>query len=348
MSLARAMEAFCPLLKAHRSRLPPPCRAAVTVVIPCYNYGRYLRAATLSALRQDGVDVKVLIVDDASIDNSREVAKALETEFRDVSVVAHESNRGHIATYNDGLGRVDSRYVLLLSADDLLAPGALARAVSVMERHESVGLVYGFAPDFADQPPSVRTMVPHYSVWPGGLWLDAVCRRAQNSVCTPTAVMRLDLLRECGGYDPEAPHAGDFLLWLRAGSRRDVAYVSGVDQAFYRVHGENMHTTGYGAVLSDMTERRRALETFFESPDGRRPDPRRDQAMAALVAEAVVLARQARTGDPALRAFVAECGADPSVLDQTSSRRLAPVYQFRRDLSGRFGWRYWRLVGLRP
>jgi GT2 family glycosyltransferase len=332
MTLARAKEAVRPLLKARHGRLPPLCREAVTVVIPCYNYGRYLRAATLSALRQDGVDVKVLIVDDAS---------------SDVSVVVHESNRGHIATYNDGLGRADSRYVLLLSADDLLAPGALARAVSVMERHESVGLVYGFAPDFTDQPPSARTMVPHYSVWPGGQWLDAVCRRAENSVCTPTAVMRLDLLRECGGYDPEAPHAGDFLLWLRAGSRRDVAYVSGVDQAFYRVHGENMHIRGYGAVLADMTERRRALETFFESPDGP-PDARRGQAMAALVAEAVVLAQQASTGDPALRAFVEACGADPSVLDQTSSRRLAPVYQLRRNLAAKFGWRYWRLVGLRP
>ncbi|MFP3675053.1 glycosyltransferase family A protein, partial [Bacillus sp. SIMBA_031] len=94
------------------------------VVVPCYNYGRYLPDAVHSALSQDGVDVEVIIVDDASTDDTAAVAHRLASADARISVVIHEDNQGHISTYNDGLSRAAQRYVTLLSADVLIAPGA--------------------------------------------------------------------------------------------------------------------------------------------------------------------------------------------------------------------------------
>ncbi|MGO4433768.1 glycosyltransferase family 2 protein, partial [Paenarthrobacter sp. RAF9] len=135
--------------------VPASAPPTVSVVVPCYNYGHYLPQAVGSALAQEGVDVEVIVVDDASTDGSAAVAWRLASSDPRISVVHHATNQGHIATYNDGLARAGGRYVTLLSADDLLAPGALARAAALMEANPRVGMVYGLPKDFTDQPPAV-------------------------------------------------------------------------------------------------------------------------------------------------------------------------------------------------
>ena len=113
-------------------------RPTVSVVVPCYNYARYLRDAVDSVLSQEGVDVDVLIVDDYSSDGSAEVASSLAAGDERVRVIVHGQNVGHIATYNEGLASVAGDYVVLLSADDMLTPGALAGATSLMEARPNV------------------------------------------------------------------------------------------------------------------------------------------------------------------------------------------------------------------
>jgi glycosyltransferase involved in cell wall biosynthesis len=103
---------------------------SVTIVVPCYNYGRYLRQCVYSILTQD-VDLNVDIIDDASADDTESIGSALASEDQRVTYQRHVRNLGHIATFNEGLERADGTYSLLLSADDMLAPGALRRAVDV-------------------------------------------------------------------------------------------------------------------------------------------------------------------------------------------------------------------------
>ena len=97
--------------------------STVSVVIPCYNYGHFLRDAVASVLEnQPGVDVRVLIIDDASPDGSGETARAIAASDQRVEAVVHSSNRGHIAHSNEGLARhrADGQYSMLMSADDQL------------------------------------------------------------------------------------------------------------------------------------------------------------------------------------------------------------------------------------
>ena len=107
----------------------------VDVFVPCYNYGRYLRQCVDSVLSQSHRNVSVLIIDDASPDQTEEVARELVAQDSRVAYRRHESNRGHIATYMEGWEWADGDYVLLLSADDLLTPGALERAVAALDAH---------------------------------------------------------------------------------------------------------------------------------------------------------------------------------------------------------------------
>ena len=273
---------------------PQDARPRVSVVVPCYNYGHFLPVCVRTILDQDGVDVDVLIVDDASPDGSDAVAHRLAAEDPRVRVIAHETNKGHIATYNEGLAAIDGEYVVLLSADDLLAPGSLALSAGLLRAHPEVGLVYGFAPVFSDVPPPARTAVRSWTIWTGPEWVEQICRRGGNPVSTPEAVVRTSLMRELVGYDARLPHSADFLLWLKAAARASVGRVNGADLAYYRVHGGNMHTEQFAGAATDIAERRRAFEIFLDDDGHRLPDPARLREIMrrALAREALVTANQ--------------------------------------------------------
>lgn len=235
---------------------------SVSVVIPCYRYGHFLREAVGSVLEgQEGLDVRVLIIDDASPDDSAEVAQKIAADDARVEVIVHGSNKGHIATYNEGLLEwADGDYAVLMSADDQLTPGALVRATALLDAHPQVAFVYGYPLWFWEDTrfPRARTRVRRWSVWPGDWWIERRLRQGENCITAPEVVVRTSVQKRAGGYDPRLPHAGDLDMWLRLAEHGQVGFLHGVDQAYYRVHGSNMRT-GYDA-LGDLRQKRLAFE----------------------------------------------------------------------------------------
>jgi len=250
---------------------------SVSVVIPCYKYGHFLEEAVTSVLDdQEGVDVRVLIIDDASPDDSADVARKIAARDPRVEVAVHATNKGHIATYNEGLLEwADGDYCVLMSADDRLTPGALRRARDLLDAHPRVGFVYGHPLWFwQDKPlPSARTRLRGWSVWPGQWWLERRFRQAENSITTPEVVVRTSLQKRVGGYDARLPHAGDLELWLRLAANADVGFLRGVDQAYYRVHGQNMRTS-FNALM-DLRQKRLAFEVVLDRYGDRLSDAQR-------------------------------------------------------------------------
>jgi GT2 family glycosyltransferase len=321
----------------------------VSVVVPCYNYGHYLPGCLGSVLSQDGVQVEAIVVDDASPDGSGDVAEELSRTDPRIRVVRHEVNTGHIATYNDGLARATGDYVALVSADDLLTPGALRRATGLMEREPSVGFTYGRVQPFSGEP-------PHYAdgpaagwiVWDGRQWLAQRWRSGRNCIWSPEVVMRTSVQRAIGGYRADLPHTADLDMWMRAASFSDVGYLTGVEQAAYRVHSANMHARDFSGqdaegILIDLRERLRTFETY----EGALP-PGIDLPLVkrALSREALRTASQPRArGLPdaavieQLRSFAQEVdpGAPASRRWRVSERRLRMVELGVPTASAAFG-----------
>jgi glycosyltransferase involved in cell wall biosynthesis len=249
---------------------------SVSVVIPCYRYGRFLPACVRSVLDQEGVDVRVLIIDDASPDDSAQVALRLASEDERVEARIHETNKGHIATYNEGLLEwADGDYSVLLSADDLLTPGSLARATQVMDANPRIGFVYGHAAWWHDEQPlpEPRLEGKGVTVWPGLDWLEIMCQRGYNVISSPEVVVRTSIQQRIGGYLPELPHTGDAEMWMRFALHGDVAYLKGVDQAFYRIHGTQM--TNDRVPYVDLIQRKAAYDALFAAYEPQIPDAAR-------------------------------------------------------------------------
>jgi len=247
--------------------------ASVDVVVPCYRYGEVLPTAVGSVLDQTGVDVRVLIIDDASGDGSADVARALAEADDRVEAREHERNRGHIATYNEGLLEwAKADYAVLLSADDALTPGALARATALLDANPSVGFAYGrpLHWDGSMPLPPARTAPRGWAVYDGQSWLRRRFAVGNGCITSPEVVVRTDLQQRVGGYDPDLPHTGDIEMWMRFALYGDVGYLRGVDQAYYRVHGANMSTAYYGASgVRDLQQRLAAYTALLGRSNGR-------------------------------------------------------------------------------
>jgi len=341
------------------------------VIIPCYNYARYLPACVQSVLAQERVEIEALILDDASTDESVEVAARFAAADSRVTVLAHPRNIGHIATYNEGLARATGDYIVLLSADDMLTRRSLARATAVMDACPEVGLVYGHPQVvYGSHVTPARTGGPGVRVWEGPDWISAQCHRGTSCIYSPEVCVRAAVHRAAGDYNPALPHTGDLEMWLRIASLGAIARVNST-QAYKRVHDLGMIQTTYGDLLTDLRERRDAYESFFHGPGATLPRAREDLRVARrrLAEGALEHACSELRADPHRSAEVADylrfaremCGPDLVRLRQwreyewlrSTNRRLSWLRAaslrystLRREGEKRYRWYRWRLTGV--
>lgn len=236
--------------------------AGVDVVVPCYNYARFLPRCVNSVLQQDAVDVRVLIIDDTSTDETPQVGAELAAKDSRVQFVRHARNAGHIATYNEGLLHwASAEYSVLLSADDMITPGSLARATRLMDAHPEMGLAYGPAfiitdddsiPSIGNDPDSRHRIIPSEA------FLER-CFLNGNPVPTPSAIVRTALQKELGGYAADLPFTGDMEMWMRFAARGPVGFIQ-APQSYYRRHAQSMTSRQYASILSDRRETYSACE----------------------------------------------------------------------------------------
>ena len=117
--------------------------ASIDVAVPCYQYGRYLRECVSSILTQDVENLRVLIIDNASTDDSVEVARQLAAEDARVELIAHATNQGATFSYNEGIDWARADYFTLIDADDMMVPGCLSRAVAILDEQPEISFVHG-------------------------------------------------------------------------------------------------------------------------------------------------------------------------------------------------------------
>lgn len=211
----------------------------VTVVVACYNHAAFLEQALQSVFDQNH-DVRVIVTDDASTDNTRDVIEAtLRRHGRDCKRVYHVTNRGICATFNEALALVETPFVAFLSGDDWCREDRLSVQVPILEQAgPSCALVYS---DMELVDEAGRSTGRRYTeVLPGG-WPVGRDERAferllkdGNWIPAPSVLARTDALRAVGGFDETLPYE-DYDMWLRL-SRRYTFAASTEALVCYRTH----------------------------------------------------------------------------------------------------------------
>jgi glycosyltransferase involved in cell wall biosynthesis len=244
-----------------------PC---IDVAVPCYQYGRYLRDCVTSITSQDVEGLRVLIIDNGSTDNSLEVAQELARRDERITIAHHPHNLGQKHTYNQAIDWASAPYFMILDADDVLAEGALSRAVAIMDSDPTIAFCHGielrlpFVPG-AIPPINASDRPPQWSTETGLAFIAGICRQPINPVGTSTVVMRTSAQKLAGHYHPSLKHADDVEMSLRLATFGKVARTNAV-QAVRRLHAHQLSRDFDEGFIRDCEERFAAYAVFFRGP----------------------------------------------------------------------------------
>ncbi len=241
--------------------------STVTLITPVYNQAAYVRATIESVRAQTCSAIDYRVIDDGSTD----ATPAILAEYAGQVAVTRQANCGQAATLDRGWREGNGRYLSYLSADDLLAPNAIARMVSVLDAD----------PDAVCAFPDFDLIDARGAVFAQGLGrpfdlADSVI----NSRCFigPGAVFRADAWRAAGGWRSDLVLAPDREFWMRLAAHGRIVFVP-EQLAQYRHHRRALSHAPVSEARA--CEYLRVLDLYFARDDVPAPiRARREEAYA--------------------------------------------------------------------
>jgi len=207
----------------------------VSVIIPCHDYGDFIRRAMKSILSQEGqLDFELIVVDDASLDNSYEQIELMKEEYPDfpIKIIRLEKNRGVANARNVAIDKASGEFILCLDADDQLAPNSLHTLFQSIKDDRSIGIVYG------------ELVFEHDMTWPK--WPPDVCDielflSGHNQIPSCCMFRKEDFIRARGyrGYMEPAEDA-DLFLRILAYTGRQAKKVTKTPTVIYNYHPDSL------------------------------------------------------------------------------------------------------------
>ena len=189
----------------------------LSVVIPNYNHGHYLRQLLEAICKQSFKPVEIILIDDASTDNSVEIIESMMREYPIIQLLQNEKNLGHIYSAKRGLDLIKGDYFLDFSADDQVMPGFFEKSMNLLAKHPEAGLCTAFhvvidengeehfpgdcrSPSMLNEPPHITNVSRYFSpdealqaYMERGWWLPA-----------PPVIWRKEAVKDVGAYTMEA------------------------------------------------------------------------------------------------------------------------------------------------
>jgi glycosyltransferase involved in cell wall biosynthesis len=220
-----------------------PC---VSVIIPCYNQGKYLGEAIESVLGQNYRDFQIIVVDDGSTDNTAEVAG----RYEGVRVV-RQANRGLAEARNAGMSASLGEFLVFLDADDRLMSNALEAGVRALKGQPGCAFVYGHVRLIGTDGSLLS--VPEQTPIERDHYVELL---RQNPIWTLGAVMyRREAVISAGPFNPLINASADYDMNLRLASKFPVR-CHGEVILEYRKHDSNMTRNLKVMLKSAVTARR--------------------------------------------------------------------------------------------
>ena len=206
----------------------------VSIIIPSYNQGSYIRQTLNSILSQGYRPLEIIVVDGASTDETVSVLQSFSSapELCWIS----EPDSGVVEAVTKGLALAKGRFAAIQSSDDYYLPGSISAAVKALQNDAQLSFVFGdiLKVDATGQELS-RTQLPPYDL------ADLLAMRTW--IPQPSSFFRLERARELGGWREAVPYAADTDLWLRMAFAGKAAKIDAV-LAARRIHPEQRDCQG--------------------------------------------------------------------------------------------------------
>ena len=178
-------------------------KSSVTVIIPCYNDGQYIVEALESIYNQTVPPEKIIVVDDGSAMETREILRELQNPLLQI---VHQDNQGVSVARNKAIQLAETEYILNLDADDYYEPSFIEKALAVLKENQEIGAVSSYNRCFNTEGDTTEIIKPC-----GGNVRDFIVINNGRSA----ALFRKECWKTVGGFD-EKMRAGyeDWEFWI--------------------------------------------------------------------------------------------------------------------------------------
>jgi len=213
-------------------------KSKVSVVIPTYNRAEMLGTAISSVLAQTYQNIEIIVVDDASQDDTQEVVNSFNKKR--IRYLRHDRNKGEAAARNTGIQNISGDYIAFLDDDDEWLPDKLMLQMQVLQNTtRKTGLIYcGFLVVDKDSHKVLRQRMPSNN----GNVHDALMKC--NFIAAPsTVIIRKECIKKIGLFDEKIAYGLDYDMWIRISKQYHFDYV-GQPLVKYHIHPQRL-TTNY-------------------------------------------------------------------------------------------------------
>jgi len=196
----------------------------VTVICLCYNHSKFVREAIESVLAQTYSSVQLIVVDDASTDESAAVINQLVAQHPAIEFLPLTQNLGNCKAFNKALALTKGEYLIDLAGDDVLLPERIAVGVTKLQQAgDSYGVHFSDA-EWIDETGKHlyfhSDRYPHGTIPQGDIYKALISR---YFICSPTVMFTREVITSLGGYDETLTYE-DFDFWIRSSRKFNYVY----------------------------------------------------------------------------------------------------------------------------
>ena len=235
--------------------------------MPSFNYAHFLPRAVHGVLSQTFSDLELIITDDCSTDESREVAESYKRLDARVVTLFHDKNRGLAGARNSALAGSSGKFIALCDADDIWQPDKLKVQLECFHNRADVGFVHSDAwiiDGAGDRSGGRFSELFHRKGQPtSGDLFNELCRR--NFICVPTVILRREAILGVGGFEAGLRSLEDWVCRTKMASTYHFEYVN-EPLVEYRVHGASLSHKTQNMANSRVMALRIMLESLSDIP----------------------------------------------------------------------------------
>lgn len=214
--------------------MPPENMPTVSVIMPTYNYGRFIERAIRSVQLQTYQDFEIVVVDDGSTDGTEEIVRRIDDKR--IRYIKHPKNKGGNVARNTGIRAADGNYIAFLDSDDEWLPKKLALQIQMFSQSaKNVGMIYTGLNviDVSGKKPS-HIELPKAS----GQIFHLLLRGNYITGGGSSAVFKKECFETVGLFDETLPSGQEWEMILRIAKKYEINYVNEPLVKYY-VHGSN-------------------------------------------------------------------------------------------------------------